>query len=490
MLLLLATFAGSVSAELPGSGWWTSFTVQNLDASASATVEATAYQLQGVSGGPYTFSDSVDPQANKVYHPAFCGGSTLFPCFDPDLPSGFSGSVVLSSNASVAAVVQVGNNSQGSVGTSGGTASAQYNGKGSGSATLGYPIVKHNFNNKTTTFFIQAAGSAASVTATYNMADGSQKTDGPHAIDAGKTYVFDPAAAGVASSDCGTASTSPCVGAVTFTSTSGDIVGSVVEHEHSASPGKKAQSTAVFANTDGQATIYCPVYKNAYPASNPRTTGITVQNVGDSATDITVTAAGSNGTGAGQSYNSSVSDLGAGKSVVFYPASNNIGAFPSGTYGAVTISGGTGSQLVASVNEAGSDRETAFGCFSAEGATSKVSLPLHKEAFGGSGSNNRTGIAVQNVGSASTNVTATFVCNTGTFTHNSVSIAAGESYAYFLPSNKADNWSGTAMSAPALCAVTLEASSGGSIVAIGQESPSPGTDTDLDFKNYEGFNIN
>ena len=55
--------------------------------------------------------------------------------FTPELPAGFQGAVVLSSDAPIVAVAQVGNNPSGSVGVPGGTATAFYQGIGSEAAS-------------------------------------------------------------------------------------------------------------------------------------------------------------------------------------------------------------------------------------------------------------------------------------------------------------------------------------------------------------------
>lgn len=492
-LLLIVSLVGTVSADLPGEGWWTAFVVQNLDSSNTATVSASAYEMQGGSSTEYTFSDTLSPLANKTWHPGFCGSAGLFPCLTnggSELPAGFAGSAVLSSDQQIAAAVQVGNNEQGGVGTPGGTASAQYNGSSVGSPTLGFPIVKHNYGGKTTTFYIQATTSDVTVTATYATNDGASHTQSNVAISAYRTYVFDPAAAGIASSNCGTnANVSPCVGAVTFTATGGDIVGTVVEHQHSANPATVAQSTAIFASSAATDQVYCPVYKYNW---NGRYTGVTVQNTGTSAATVTVSALVIGG-GSG-SYESTVT-INPGKSYVFYPIGSNIGSFPANAYGSVVIEGSNGNdKLVASVNESnlqGVLRQTTYGCFSAENATAQVSAPIFKEDFGGTGSRNRTGLVVQNVGSSSTSVTAMFTCNvsgaTQTYTHDAVSLTAGQGFTYYLPSQFGD-WQGSSMPAGVLCAVTLNATGNVPIVAIAQEAPTPNSGTDLDIKNYEGFN--
>lgn len=498
MLLLMVALVNTASADLPGSGWWTAFSAMNLDESANATVMAQAYHMTGGEDTVYDFTDTVPPGGNKTFHPGACAdGSTLvFPCLEDDdgdpLPAGFMGSAVLSADMELAAVVQVGNNEQAGVGVSGGTAAALYNGKASGTESVFYPTVKHNYGAKTTTFFIQAAGGDATVSATYVMNDGSTYTDNNHAIEANRSYLFDPSAAGVPSTACDEANpeSSQCLGAVTFEAQSGQsIVGTVVEHRHTASPAKTAQSTALLTESDDASTLYCPLYKNAYPpGASPRTTGISIQNVGSADTNVTVTAiiveAGSNTTPAGTEYSETFTGLGPGESHVWYPATDNIEDLPSGHYATVTVEASDGQTIVGNVNEsnlAGTIRQTIYSCFAAPNTTSVAVAPSFKEDFGGSiDTTNRSGLTVQNVGDANTTVSATFVCSdSNDYTPGDETLDAGEGYTYYLPSAVPDG---------IFCAVTLE-STGEPIVALVQEAPTPGTPTDIDNKNYEGFNI-
>ena len=74
--------------------------------------------------------------------------------------------MVAGSNQPLVAIGQVGNNVIGGLGVTGGYASAQYRGSNAGATSLSYPTVKSNFNGKTTTFYIQAAGADTTVTAT------------------------------------------------------------------------------------------------------------------------------------------------------------------------------------------------------------------------------------------------------------------------------------------------------------------------------------
>ena len=110
-------------------------------------------------------------------------------------------------------------------------------------------------------------------------------------------------------------------------------------------------------------------------------------------------------------------------------------------------------------------------------------MPLFKEDFAG-----RTGIAIQNVGTAATTVSASFSCaapgTVGTYNLTSPSIAVGSGYTFFDTSAMA----GGPVNG-SICGVTLDGN-GQNIVAIAQTSSDfqspPGL---LNTQNYEGFNL-
>jgi hypothetical protein len=152
----------------------------------------------------------------------------------------------------------------------------------------------------------------------------------------------------------------------------------------------------------------------------------------------------------------------------------------------VKLTAPAGSKLVAVVNESnfsGTIKATTYSCFSATSTTSKIAVPLFKEDFAG-----RTGISIQNVGTAATTVSAAFSCaapgTVGTYNLTSPSIAVGASYTFFDTSALA----GGPVNG-SICGVTLDGN-GQNIVAIAQTSSDfqspPGR---LNTQNYEGFNL-
>lgn len=493
VLVIILALAGVAAAQgiqtLPGSGWWTSVGIQNTGTSTANAV-LTAYHVNGGAADTHTASFTVTAGSSVTFVPVATGGAGTV-AVSPALETGFAGSAVVSSDQPLVAIGQVGNNQQFSnqVGIAGGYASAQYRGSGQGASAISYPTVKHNFAGKTTTFYIQAAGSDTTVAVTVKTNDGATHT-ASLAVAANKTWVLSPSdlTPAVASTSCtSNANTSPCVGSFSAVATGGQIVGAVVEHQHATAPATLAQSTSLFLPTDADTTVYCPTFKNAYGggAATPRYTGITVQNTSGSAADIFLTLTL---VPAGTKY-TATANVPAGGSYTFSGQIPNVGGFPSGSGGVTT---GLGSAvvtstvpLIANVNEANTGtpvKATTYSCFAASSATTKIAFPQVKEEFVGS----NTGVTVQNTGAASTNVSAVYSCNGVNYTHVDVALASGASYTYFRPHTSAANWTGTALPNNKLCAVTVT-SSGGNVVGIAQEAAYPSGS--LDTKNYEGFNL-
>jgi hypothetical protein len=491
ILLLTLGIVGTAFASvgtLPGSGWWTSVGMQNVGSSI-ANVVMTAYHVNGGSAATYTGSFTMTVGGSVTFLP---GSSAPNVDVTPPLPSGFQGSMVVSSDQPLVAIGQVGNNVLlgGALGVTGGYASAQYRGSNQGATSLSYPTVKSNFSGKTTTFYIQAAGSDTTVTATIKTNDGASHT-ASMAVAANKTWVASPGdfSPAISSSSCGSnPNTSPCVGSFSASTSGGQIVGAVVEHQTSTSPATIAQSTALFLPSDAATTVYCPTFKNGYAGGTaPRNTGLTVQNTSGGAATVYLTL---KSVATGLVYHSSAVVAG-GASVTFNPQAANIGGFPSGGGGtadglaAATVTSTV--QLIANVNEANQlgtpVKATTYSCFGASGATAKVALPQVKEEFVGS----NTGVSIQNTDVTTATVSAVYTCGGVAYTHINKLLAPGAAYTYFRPHTSAGNWTGTALPNNKLCAVVVT-TGGQKIVGIAQEAAYPSGN--LDTKNYEGFNVN
>ena len=141
--LLLIVAVGLVSANssgLPGAGWKSGQTIQNID-DVEVPMIMNAYDQAGVEY----------PCGSQVLKPG--ESYNILPENEcTTMPAGFQGSAVVSSQGKMAAVVNVNNKPTGA-------ASGQYVGT-DGSATalsVVFPLVKNNHKGRTTTFYVQNA---------------------------------------------------------------------------------------------------------------------------------------------------------------------------------------------------------------------------------------------------------------------------------------------------------------------------------------------
>ena len=489
-------FPAVVMAELPGGGWWSFYQIQNVGGVAG-TLQMEAYAT-GTGGSTY-YSDSfiLADGGALAFHP---GLAPTYPTgdrigFTSDLPSGFQGSAVLMADVPIVAVTQIGNNTSGSVGA-GGTATSFYQGIGGTAAAsrVSFPTVKHNFNGQTTTFYVQAAGGDAQVTITYNMNDGSVHVQST-TIEANRMFMFDPANASpaVASSSCGAADTSPCMGAATVVASTGSIVGVAVEHPHLGSPAPFVLSTRGFTVADEDTTIFAPTIKNGF---NGSTTGFSVQNVGSVQTTayitLTVTNA-SNPALIGNKYYDSET-INPGSAVVFSVYRNNLGGMPVGTFASAVVS--AGQPLVGAVNESKSQANTpggkakaVYAAFAQSAATDVVALPLVKELFNGK----TTGVTVVNAGDTPTIFIATYTDANGVTRQfqTTATYGTGEAVSFFqVFQNSGGKFTGLAdfsVLEGTKNSVVITTNNGESVIALAQESDRAARE--LDIKNYEGFSL-
>lgn len=400
----------TVSAALPGTGWSTSFQVMNIGANAD-TFNMTAYDMNSTSEYASVDFPFLQYEALSYVPGVPAGGANVG--FSTPLPSGFTGSVVVSAGVPVASVVTLMNN-----GVTGGVARARYQAIAASKLAkeILFPAVKHNYYGNTTTFYVQAAGAAADVTITYTMGDGSVHTQ-TTSIGANKTFIFDPANATLPiptdPTTCNTSSaTSPCFGAAKAISSTGDIAGVYVETKHTGSPAVFASSTRGLTATDQSVSIFAPSVKKAYFDSNA---GFAVMNTGGATAlaryQIVVNAvqpgspAAVAGVVAGQTYSGEVI-IPAGKTQVIGPADTDMGGLLAGSWGAMSVNSVTEGAYTAqplvgisSENQAtttvsgGIIRSTTFG-FVPSIATSNTACAIVKELTGGQ----TAGVATVNVG--------------------------------------------------------------------------------------------
>jgi len=473
-LLLVAATSVLAQSGLPGSGWWSGETIQNVG-DADANIQVTAYG----GGSSYQTSKLVAPGAFTNFVP---GDFTT-------MPSGFQGSALVSSDQPVKAIVNVTNRTSGDLGVVGGKAAAQYQGIESGmvGSPLYIPIAKGDSYGKTTTYYIQNAGtSAATATANFTMKNGDTHTYTTPSIEPNQMVVF--SIFDSATYDDSVDNTGK-VGAVVISSAE-PLAGVVMEHFTTENPATLAQSTRGFTAADFDDKAYAPIIKNNRFG---RSTGIQVQNVSGGPIDIKVTFVGFAGACAGTTYEQTATNVASGASAIF---NQRVGQspVPANCTASATIESMTaGGLIVALVSESyevipasGQSAVTSFA-IPADSATTMLSAPLFKDdRF-----DKRTGLQIQNVGTvAASAVVATFKCQgASTFTAVSVPLSAdpGAAIQFYTPSDDPALFATPFSSNNVTCSVTVNSDQ--PVVAIANESPIPGGSLQQDNNNYEGFNL-
>lgn len=396
LVLVLGVF-GISSANLQQNGMWFGATLMNIGA-AQANVVVTAYDSASTASFPYTIPGGIG--VNET--------STVTPASIPSLPASFEGSIVASSDQPLVALVNVTNRLAGDFGTTGGTAAALYSGvDGTDADTeVFFPVVKQDFFGKTTTFYLQNAGSAAATISTEFIVDGTTYNyTTPSTVNAGQMVAVTGALAGVPASS---------LGSMTVTSAQ-PVAAVMLEHEHSVSVATVLQASGGFTSSELDQVAYCPVFKDGFFG---RESAIQVQNAHSVIQDITVDFAGPNG-----NFSATITDVDPGASVTFLTR-DEIAA--NGLY-AATVSGSLGN-VAAVTNEstlpppASGQTSVTYKCTAEANGTTTVAYPGYKEGFFGRTSS----LQVQNVGgSTATNVVVTFTDSNGTHSTHPQTIASG-----------------------------------------------------------------
>jgi len=406
-LLLVLAIWGTGLAALPGSDWWSALQIQNIS-ETPGSVSMEAYDM-GTTAPIASDLFNFDPAKALVYDPGkspnYPGGNVIG--FQSSLPSGFEGSVVISASVPSASVSQLANYSNGSVGGAG-KASAMYPGVSSEmlAQELLAPTIKHNYSGATTSMYIQAAGAEADVTVVYTMADGGVYVVN-QTIAANRSFMFDPAGAGIPSTGCGfDTMTSPCYGSAIITADA-PIAGVLVEHAHSGTPATFVQAIRLSTSQDMSEVIYVPSVKNKFCGSSGcGVAGAAVMNVGSSPADVTITLTvtklGNNapsGVSKGDVYIDNAT-IPAGENYNFSKWNNNLGGLPEGTMAAAVIECTNGQPLVGSSNDAKTQgsfpgqAKVKYSAFPDALATPLAYAPMVKEMYGIF----TGGATVQNVG--------------------------------------------------------------------------------------------
>jgi len=501
-ILVLVTTALAEGAALPGSGWWSGEQIQNVGSDV-ANITVTAYDPTGAVVG--TKLDTVDPGASKTYNP-----------IDLALPDNFQGSAIVTASQDIRAIVNVTNRYVASLGlgdpNTPSSGAAQYQGMNIPATTVNFPLVKNNHYGKTTSFYIQNAGTAATtVTATFILWKPSTSANvtytwtGPTTpLAAGAMVVIVPDMARDGSNQPPESGNS-VVGSLTVTSTEA-LAGVCLEHKTAETNATVLQATRAFTSNDYDTVVYIPTNKYKYYG---RFTGVQVQNVSGGNIDVTINYAAqvNAGTGCpGGAFSDTKNTLGDNASWTF-PST----VLPAGCFASAKINA-TGNVVVV-INESYTadylaanptvyQQSTSYGALPSHLGTTIVSLPLYKENSYAKG----TGISLQNISSTdAVNVIVTFKGPTGTYISMPQTIPANTAIILSDVRKKAAAfWNGTPMTDAALGGCLINTTGCGAngvfgviitadqnIVAIANESTYPFTTPLIkqDKNNYEGFNL-
>ena len=485
IIVLVAMLAMPLSVgatgSLPGSGWWSSATVQNVG-SADGTVQMTVYDT----GSTATFSstDFAVPDGEAV---------TIMPSAFSGLSAGFQGSGVVSSNQPAVAVGLVANFPFSGLGTTGGKAAARYQGMNTPATTLYSPVAKNKWFDATTLFYIQNAGTTATTaTVVFSMGSGSVYTFTTPSIGPGQMTVVQPSDAGVPNGPSNNATMLNLGSMVVTSNTANPLAGSYVEHRTDQAVATTISSMRLLAVTDFSDKAFAPAVKSFWAN---RFTGLAILNTSASPINATISYVGTSGPCTGQTFQDVINNIQPnrrGTVLNFGPGYSNL---PTNCLAAATVQ--ANGSFVATVNENHTPGNPVSGnvsyMFPFASATTKVAAPSFFDKRDGFTS----GFQVQNVGSVATNITATFYCkgqgNSNTpFTAvtQPISINPGATFLFYQPSTygpvtakfTVDNWDHN----NAVCSAIVTSDSQPIVGLMNNTSDTAGA---VDDSKYEAFSI-
>jgi hypothetical protein len=430
---VLTVSAVLAQAGPSGSGYWASANVQRIGNSAgSATVVMTGYAKEGSTGeyncGTRTLASFGD---GATFYPHWASDPAGDNCAnDGSFPGSFEGSVILSSNDEIAAIVQVLNIGYGGWApgdTPYGRAVGAYAGVSAPDTTVRFPLYKNDHNNEMTTFYVQnASSSAVDITAVFvpcaDQGSGTPclgRATGPYTytysgLDANRMIVIDATLAENASSASMPAGNGS-YGSLVVTGT-GNIAGAVMEHSQDASPATYIKAVAGFSPSQYDDKYFAPQVKSQYPVAAStngcasKWSSLMVQNAdtGSVTVDVvyTVNENPVNGARVGEVFTDTKS-IDPGETAFFMTFQQT--DFAVGDLASAEVKA-TG-DVVAMINE-----ETRWECTNADlkdqaswaaipdsAAKTSISVPFYKEDYNGK----FQGLVVQNVGTSNATFTLT-----------------------------------------------------------------------------------
>ena len=477
-LMILGLLSGTAFADLPGGGWVTNVQVQNVSAN-SADISIASYGA----GGPF----------NSATKNAATGASVTFLNTELGIPSGFRGAGVIQSTESVFAILFATNYQSGTANTA--SAIARGIGQDNVANSLSFPLAKKKWGSgqKTTTFYIQNAGSAATdATATMSIlaggAGGCTNNPRTYTIQPSEQINFNPQDLGCPNST---------LGSLMVVSNGQPLAGIVLEHDDDlAAPAtgtRVLQGTSGFAPADYDTKLIAPIIKKGW-GTNKNVTGLQVQNVGAAeipAGDLVVTYSIIGGPDAGTTKTESNT-----APIAVGAAFNSLHAvLQSGSLASAVVEVKPAQKIVGIVNEnrpAGTTvfRNTTYSMLPVHTAATSVSLPLVKEYYGGQGGR-CTGVQVVADGTpaimqltykATTGETWTVTTNAAELSKTFLRLSDGAT-----PGVTVTGGSASAMRGKNFGVTATSLTPGVKLVSVANESFCPGATRDEDDANYEGF---
>ncbi len=385
LALLVTLFAGVSTGYAALVSYSSGFQVQNLEGSA-ADITITFYNRDGTVA--LNVTDSVPANSSNTYFPLQNIGNE-----NGTLPTGFDGSVVISSDKKIAAIANV----LGSDGSNPLAFGASYTGFTGGSPTASLPLLMKGNYGFNTWYSVQNAGSTAtSVSVTYS--DGV--TAGPVTVQPGAAAKFEQVNESHAAG---------WVGSANVTSTAADIVISSLE----------VGPTTLLAYNGFSSGSKDPVMPLVQANNYGYQTGIQVQNTGTTQTQVTISY--TPGPGQPGTACTETRKVAAGKSTsfalyVFAPytdpnpsslVSENCTTGQQFVGFAKVTANSAGTNLVAIVNQlnTAANKGAAYNAFDPASGTNNVVFPLIMDRNYGY----FTGYNIVNVGST-TIAKASLVC--------------------------------------------------------------------------------
>jgi hypothetical protein len=384
--LLLALFLATAAFAQGPTSYTSGFQVQNLSDTNPASILITYYKQDG----------TVDATTNDTIA---AGTSTTYFGANMEASPGFNGSVVISSDQPVAAIVNL-------LGDGGAFGGASYGSFDSGSSKANVPLVLNNYFGISTFFNVQNTGNApVTVNVTYVGTGGCSEP--VRTVQPGAAITYDQRTSCVPNGFIGAANVDAGAGAVAV---------AVVQVNF--------QSLLAYNafTTDGSSMAVAPLVSHNYFASR---TALQIQNTGAASTSVTVNYAPSAGFPGSACSETQTIAAGAsanfGDDPFFLNPANGCNA-GSGWVGSAQISASAGGTVVAIVNSvtSGTPNAAAYSAFDPNTGTTTVNFPLVMDRNFGIFS----GFSVANVGNAPANIMCTFSGTTYTASQNNVAVGA------------------------------------------------------------------